>query len=268
LKDLTLEKKLYYSLRIGVAMCFIGHGAFGIITKQIWCNYFAVFGIGEVMAYRLMPVVGSFDILMGILMLVYPLRIIPGWLVIWGIVTALLRPLSHEPFAEFIERAGNFGVPLALLLLYGGSKNFKGWFTKIKPDITADDDTLNRVVFCLRITVFLLLLGHGWLNLIQKQGLLNQYASLGLTNTGTTAQVIGIFEIIAAFIVLIKPLRQILIPLLIWKAFSELFYPKYEIFEWIERGGSYAAILALWLLANKVHTQNYILRLFKKYPAA
>ncbi len=249
-------------------MCFIGHGAFGIITKQIWCNYFAVFGIGEVMAYRLMPVVGSFDILMGILMLVYPMRIIPGWLVIWGIVTALLRPLSHEPFAEFIERAGNFGVPLAILLLYGGSKNIKGWFTKIKSDITADEDTLYRVALCLRITVFLLLAGHGWLNVIQKQGLLNQYSSLGISNPALTAQFVGVFEIIAAFTILIKPLRQILIPLLLWKAVSELFYPKYEFFEWVERGGSYAAIFALWLVTYKTTAQNYIFQKFKRLPSA
>src|SRR5271154_4696167 len=104
----TVEQKIYQTLRIAAAMCFIGHGAFGIITKPIWCNYFAVLGIGHDLAYRIMPFVGAFDILLGIGMLVLPFRIIPTWLVIWGIVTALLRPLSGEPFAEFIERAGNF----------------------------------------------------------------------------------------------------------------------------------------------------------------
>ncbi len=88
------EQKIHYVLRIAVAMCFIGHGAFGIITKQVWCNYFAVFGIGSTTAYQLMPVVGAVDILMGISMLVYPTRAIAGWLVGWGLVTALCRPLS------------------------------------------------------------------------------------------------------------------------------------------------------------------------------
>ena len=68
----TPTQKIYYTLRIAITMCFIGHGAFGIITKPIWCNYFAVVGIDHDLAYRLMPVVGSFDILMGILMLIYP----------------------------------------------------------------------------------------------------------------------------------------------------------------------------------------------------
>src|SRR5476651_1716073 len=113
---LTNDNKIYYTLRFASAMCFIGHGAFGIITKQIWCNYFAVFGIGHDMAYHLMPVLGSVDIIMGLSLLVYPTRAVLLWLVTWGIITASLRPLSGEPFAEFIERAGNFGAPLTLLL--------------------------------------------------------------------------------------------------------------------------------------------------------
>src|ERR1700733_5978325 len=91
-------QRMHVTLRIASAMCFIGHGAFGIITKPIWCNYFAVFGIASHTAYQLMPVLGTFDILLGIFMLFYAVRIIPAWLIFWGIVTALLRPLSGEPF--------------------------------------------------------------------------------------------------------------------------------------------------------------------------
>src|SRR6267154_752098 len=111
------QQKIYHALRIASAMCFIGHGAFGIITKEIWCNYFAVFGIGHAEAYRLMPVLGAIDIIMGLSLLLYPLRAVAGWLVVWGLVTAALRPLSGEPLAEFIERTGNYGAPFALLLL-------------------------------------------------------------------------------------------------------------------------------------------------------
>jgi hypothetical protein len=240
------ERKIQITLRIAVAMCFIGHGSFGIITKAIWCNYFAVFGIGHELAFRLMPVLGTFDILLGIAMLAYPIRAIPAWLVIWGFVTALLRPLSGEPFAEFIERAGNFGAPFALLLLTRGSKTFAGWFTRIDPAIPADPKKMARVALCLKIVVFLLLAGHGWLNLIDKKGLLSQYTSLGFSNPMGAARAIGIFEIIAACSVMIRPSRPILLLLLCWKILSECFYPHYEAFEWIERGGSYGALLALW----------------------
>jgi len=252
MSSLPVQKKIHYTLRLAVVMCFVGHGTFGIITKPVWCNYFAVFGIGHDMAYRLMPVVGSFDILMGILMLVYPMRAIPVWLVIWGFVTALLRPLSGEPFAELIERAGNFGAPLILLILSGGpGKNLKNIFVPINANVDPDDKTSARILVGLRIIVFLLLAGHGWLNMIEKKSLLNQYTSLGFLNTGKTALTVGIFEIIAAFFVLIHPIRSIVFAIFIWKMTSELFYPHYELFEWIERGGSYGVLLALWFVLNR-----------------
>ena len=295
--------RMHYILRIASAMCFIGHGVFGIITKPIWCNYFAVFGIGHDMAYRLMPVVGTMDISMGLILLFYPIRVVPAWLVIWGFTTASLRPFSGEPFAEMIERAGNFGAPLALLLLAGvgmrgvgteggGAMGVRGvgtegggamgvhgagagvatrgagkaagagmsrtrfWFSRLDPNPQPDARTFSRVVLCLRIVVFLLLLGHGWLNLIEKKGLLQQYTNLGFSNPANTALVAGLFEILAALAILIRPVRPLLIALFIWKMGTELFYPKYEVFEWIERGGSYGALLALYFALGKNSIQE------------
>ncbi|HEX9511673.1 MAG TPA: hypothetical protein VF939_14385 [Puia sp.] len=275
MRSLTTEQKIHYTLRTAVAMCFIGHGAFGIITKPIWCNYFAVFGIGHDLAYRLMPVLGSFDILLGVVMLIHPMRIIPLWLLIWGVVTASLRPLSGEPFAELIERAGNFGAPLAFLILSGsGGKGIRGWIARVRPDsgssagdlrgnqFSADSGipkaTLAKLTLCLRIVVFLLLLGHGWLNILQKKGLLGQYAALGISSPDTVALYVGLFEIVAACSVLIRPLRPVLLGLLVWKMSSELFYPHYELFEWVERGGSYGTILALWFATREVRADRYV----------
>ncbi len=253
----TTEQKIHYTLRIAVAMCFIGHGAFGIITKPIWCNYFAVFGIDHNTAYQMMPVVGSIDILMGMIMLIYPIRAIPAWLVLWGLMTASLRPLSGEPFAELIERAGNFGAPLALLLLSGSSKlDLKKIFTPIDPNMHVNNKTLRRSVICLQVIVFLLLAGHGWLNIIEKKTLILQYSSLGFSNPQNAAITVGILEIIAAFAVLVKPLRSLLLILIVWKIISEFFYPHYELFEWIERGGSYGCIIALWLATGENAYRN------------
>jgi hypothetical protein len=246
---LTPVQKIHYTLRVATAFCFIGHGAFGVITKPIWCNYFAVFGIGTDLAYKLMPWLGSFDILCGLLMLILPLRILPAWLVIWGFVTALCRPLSGEPFAEFIERAGNYGAPFTLLLLSGGISR-KNLLQPLNPSAPADDKTMDRVFLSLKITVFLLLAGHGWLNLIGKKGLLDQYASLGLPNPARTALLVGLFEVTAAVSVLIRPLRSLVLIFFIWKMATELFYPHYEFFEWVERGGSYGALLALWFMLD------------------
>jgi hypothetical protein len=279
MERMTVEQKLHFTLRVAVAMCFIGHGAFGIITKPIWCNYFAVFGIGHDLAYRLMPVLGTFDILLGVTMLLYPMRAIPFWLVFWGVVTALLRPLSGEPFAEFIERAGNFGAPLALLLLSGGAassgsvaaaggmggrgsiagsksggmwKNIGRLFAPIRSRTPLEPETLSKVVVCLRVVAFLLLAGHGWLNVIGKKGLLGQYTAIGFSNPQQIALTIGLLEIMGGIIVLVRPFRSLVLVLFIWKMGSELFYPHYELFEWIERGGSYGVLLALFFVTDKV----------------
>jgi hypothetical protein len=241
-------KKIHYTLRIAAAMCFIGHGAFGIITKLIWCNYFALFGIGKTTAYHLMPILGSVDIMLGIILLFKPVRAIAVWLVVWGIVTALCRPLSGESFGEFIERAGNFGVPLCLLLLAGGIKfNFRWLFSTINPNEGVDEKSLSTVKTTLRVIVFFLLVGHGWLNLIQKPGLISQYSSPGFSNPVNVSILVGIFEIMAAIAILVKPVRPLIFVFLIWKMGTELFYPHFEIFEWAERGGSYGTLLALWL---------------------
>jgi uncharacterized membrane protein YphA (DoxX/SURF4 family) len=248
----TAGQRVYYVLRIAAAMCFIGHGAFGLITKPVWCNYFGVFGIGQDLAYRLMPLVGSLDLLFGICMLFYPFRGVAAWLVIWGTVTASLRPLSGEPFAEFVERAGNFGAPLALLLLTGPpGEVFKGWFRTLDSGVFLNDQVRARVFICLRFVVFLLLLGHGWLNLMEKQDLINQYASMGFSNPAQFAHVLGIVEILSGIAILVRPSRPLIAVLFIWKMTSELFYPHYGFFEWIERGGSYGSILGLWFVMDK-----------------
>lgn len=262
MERLQLDTKLHYTLRFASALCFFGHGAFGIITKPIWANYFAVFGIGHDTAYHLMPVVGMLDILMGISLLIYPTRAILSWLVVWGFITALCRPLSGEPVAEVIERAGNYGAPLALLILSGfGWKSIKSWFSRISPETLTNEKALAAATTCLRVIVFLLLAGHGWLNLAEKKGLLGQYTSLGFSDPAQIAHIIGVFEILAALSVLIKPIRPVLLALLIWKMGSELFYPHWEAFEWIERSGSYGALLALWFILPhaSVKTQKIII---------
>jgi hypothetical protein len=250
---LHLDSKIHYTLRFASALCFIGHGAFGIITKPIWLNYFAVFGIGHDMGYHLMPLVGILDILMGVSLLIYPTRAILLWLAVWGFITALCRPLSGEHVAEVVERAGNYGAPLALLIVSGfGGNKIKNWFSRINDDALTNEKVLATATTCLKTVVFLLLAGHGWLNLFEKKSLLGQYASLGLSNPAQIAHIVGVFEILAALSVLIKPIRAVLFALFIWKMGTELFYPHWEAFEWIERGGSYGVILALWFILPQV----------------
>lgn len=252
------EHKIYHTLRIASAMCLIGHGAFGIITKAIWCNYLGVIGINQELAYQLMPVIGSIDIALGISLLLFPTRAVLGWLVFWGLATAAMRPLSGEPFAELLERAGNFGAPLALLLLCPSDQFFKGWLHKMRPPDFVPRENLEKVIIALRIIASTFFIGHGLLNLYGKKGLISQYESLGFNNSILVSYIIGTIEVAAGGIFLaVRPLAPFVLFFLIWKMATELFYPQWEIFEWIERGGSYGTLLALWfVVANKTSTNS------------
>jgi hypothetical protein len=244
---LSKENQAYYTLRIAAALCFIGHGSFGIIGKEIWCNYFGVFGIGHDTAFKIMPWLGSVDILLGLTLLFYPTKAVLWWLVVWAAVTAFLRPMSGEPIPEFIERAGNFGAPLTLLVLCSDrGALFNEMFSSVKP--VAGTNSSKNAARILQVVIFLLLIGHGWLNLIEKKGLMGQYTALGFSRPGMVAHLAGMFEIAAACLILFRPLRPLIFALLIWKAGTELFYPHWEMFEWIERSGSYGSLLALWVL--------------------
>ncbi len=108
---------------------FVGHGAFGVITKAGWVPYFGVVEISEWLAYRLMPVIGTVDIAPR-----------PGcrcgrsgprcctWRS-WGLLTASIRPLSGEPLWEFLARAPNWAVPLAFLYVRGAGRDWKEWLS-------------------------------------------------------------------------------------------------------------------------------------------
>jgi hypothetical protein len=262
------NQKIHYTLRIASAMCFIGHGSFGIITKPIWCNYFALFSISKATSYQLMPFVGSIDIILGVILLLKPIRAIALWLVVWGVITAMFRPLAGESLGEFIERAGNFGAPLCLLLFSGGIQFRLPWlFSTINSNAPVNDKSLQTTKTVLRVVVFLLLAGHGWLNLVQKPGLLSQYTSLGFSNPVNVSLLVGIFEIMAAIAVLVKPVRPLILMFLIWKMGTELFYPHFEIFEWVERGGSYGTLLALWLCLDPVRKRANLITNTSKLSA-
>jgi len=107
----------------------------------------------------------------------------------------------------------------------------------------------------LRVTTFLLLLGHGALGALHsKPALTAHYASIGLDNVVvsglTLTQVVGGCEIVLAFAVLVAPLPSLLIGICLWKMGTEaLFITSGALpFEWIERAGSYVAPLALYYL--------------------
>ena len=252
-----LERKLHWILRLGVVGCFIGHGAYGLLTKEAWVPYFGIVDIDRAWAYRLMPWIGAMDVSLGLTMAVVPLRVVLLHLIVWGLWTAALRPLSGDSVWEFFERAGNYGVPLAFLVLAGVPRRLREWFTPLWPStmrpLTVDRA---RVLYkVLLVTTCLLLLGHGVLGAVNnKLALTIHYASIGLQDNAvgglTLTRMVGGLEIVLAIAVLIAPLPNLLLGICVWKMATEvLFMTSGSLpFEWIERAGSYMAPLALYYL--------------------
>ena len=233
-------------LRVGVAGCFIGHGAFGVITKSAWLPYFAVGGIGEPLAWALMPWIGAMDIAIGVIALIRPSRPLLAWAVLWATWTALCRPLAGEPFWETLERAGNYGVPLAFLMMLGRERIS---FSRLAE--TLDSATLTRLAWTLRLTTATLLVGHAGLGLFtRKPGLTEHYRALWADSPAGTVAFVGAFESALAAAVVVFPRPALLLGIALWKLASESLFlaAGAPIWEVVERAGSYAAPLALAVL--------------------
>jgi len=246
------SRALHWSLRIGVAMCFIGHGAFGIRVKEGWVPFFQALGFSDAIAHRLMPIVGSFDVTMGITALLSPCRAVLLWMSVWATFTAFLRPLAGQGYWEVLERAGNYVVPMTFLALSGLGRTWREWF---KPNMPSDTPsphgiTMEQAGRMLRCVVALLLLGHaGYGAFMHKTMLQDHYAVIGISNTAAAVSAVGWFEVALAAGVLFAPVPALLLFVCAWKMGTELLYPMSgsPFWEWIERGGSYVAPLALFL---------------------
>ena len=241
------DARIYWLLRIGCAMCFVGHGAWGVITKAGWLPLYAALGIGPSVAWRTMPLIGAVDITCGVLALVFPFRALVAYLIGWTLFTALLRPLAGLGVAEFLERAGNYGPPIAFFLI--ASRDSSRWFERI--DVRAlSSETLARVGWVLRVSIALLLVGHGSFALFQEKKLfIDQWRSVGVPAGTAFLHVLGAAEIVAAIAVFVAPSRRLLLAVACWKIGSEMLYPVSgrlrDGWEWLERGGDYVAPLAL-----------------------
>jgi hypothetical protein len=156
---------------------------------------------------------------------------------------------------EFWERAGNYGIPFALLMMQPWPRSWREWWAPI-PSGPVSAEALKRTGWVLRVSIALLLIGHAGFGAFQhKAGLLKMYDTAGLpTSLGgvALAPVIGWFELALAAAVLLKPLRSLLVFICLYKIASELLYPITGAFWWefIERGGDYVAPIALILVAK------------------
>ena len=237
-------------LRIGVVMEFVGHGALGLGRVAAWTSYFAVVGIHKETALALMPFVGAFDVAMALAVLLAPYRAVILYMTLWGIWTALLRPLSGESSWEAVERVGNFGALAALFMLARAG----GWRSWLHFDRVSElcGRLLRKVSWTLRLTTGLLLVGHGALGLLVRKAAFGlQYSSIGI-HAPWVEPVVGAFEFLLGIAVLIQPGFGLLVFVLAWKILTEALAPMAgsPLWVFVEHGGSYAAPLALALIVR------------------
>ncbi len=125
------SKYIEWILRIAVAGEFFGHGMLAYGLKADWIKWVSqMTGADAATASQFIYYVGISDILVALIVLLYPIRIVILWAVFWGFWTALVRPLVGVGWLDFIERWANWGAPLALLLMYGWPQTLREWFRK------------------------------------------------------------------------------------------------------------------------------------------
>ena len=121
------NKTLEWILRIGISGEFIGHAAFALQANEGWIKYFTAIGISTESAVQIMPLIGVMDLFFGVLILFKPIRGVLLWMAVWGLATAMARPIAGESIWQLVERSANWAAPLALLFYYGWPKKAKDW---------------------------------------------------------------------------------------------------------------------------------------------
>ncbi|MAN37830.1 MAG: hypothetical protein CMI21_09490 [Opitutae bacterium] len=274
----TLQTQLHWTLRVTVALCFIGHGTWGLITKSGWLPFFASQGIDPELAWKLQPWVGAFDIAMALLLLRRSNRAILIWMFLWALWTAMLRPLAGNlekvqvegewtvqireearpdktQTWEFWERAGNWGPPFMLLVMGGAfavrRKDLLGGYEE--PEIK--ESTIDTIFFLCKLCLALLLIGHaGFGFAVQKQMLIDHWQSIGVNADSDLIAQIGYAEFALGILIFVAPVRPLILLALGWKLFTEFLYVPADtvkgmgvvnVFEWIERWGDYGIPLAM-----------------------
>jgi len=253
----TNQAKIWWLLRLGVALEFIGHGAFGVITKESWLPYFGVWGIPENIAWRIMPIVGVIDISLGFLAFFAPRKSFLLFMAAWGLMTACLRPLAGEPISELFERSYNFCVPLAAFLMIAWDVKPHGWFHRVKNVPQLSKKHWHWLKILLQVAIAVYLIGHGAFGAFDaKEGLVKQYEATGIAtlfgSTSAALTAIGWFEIALGIFVLLAPIAPLLFFVCGWKIVTESLFifsgAFYGGFEFVERGASMVAPLGLYFI--------------------
>jgi hypothetical protein len=112
-----LKDKIALVLRIGVFGTFLGHGVFALKGKQDFVEMIqSMVPVDAATATSLLFTIGIIDLIVAFWVLLKPQKFVLIYATVWAFMTALARVTAGDPVWDFVERASNWAVPLALLL--------------------------------------------------------------------------------------------------------------------------------------------------------
>ena len=125
------RRLVHWLLRLATAGAFVGHGAYGaVMAKAGWYPFLARFGLDRTAAdaHALLLWAGGFELLLGLLALVWPARALLLFMFAWKLTSEFVWfPLAGLPAWEFVERWSNYTAPLALLVVRGWPLTGRDW---------------------------------------------------------------------------------------------------------------------------------------------
>ncbi|MBL4642720.1 MAG: hypothetical protein JKY44_03915 [Flavobacteriaceae bacterium] len=113
----SILKTIEWILRIGIFLCFLGHGVIALGENTAWIPYLELLGLKGNVALDVMFIIGIVDVLVAFVILIKPIKIIVFWACFWTLITALVRPISGESIWTFVERGPNWITPILLYLV-------------------------------------------------------------------------------------------------------------------------------------------------------
>lgn len=110
-----------------------------------------------------------------------------------------------------------------------------------------------RIGWILRIAVAGEFIGHGVFALQGKPDWVGWFAKFGVSNTQTATTllfIIGLIDLVLALLVLIKPMRPVILWMVVWGFWTALLRPivGMPVWDFVERWTNWGAPLALYFL--------------------
>lgn len=165
--------------------------------------------------------------------------------------------LASQSWFELVERSANYGMPLALLVLSGwGGRSLRSWFERVGPPEQIGRDLALKLAWITKVSIALLLVGHGGLGIwAAKLEWFDFLRWFGVTESSQAVDLmiwVGVFEVVLGLAVLYRPLRSLLLFVLVWKLGTEFLRPLVgqPNYQFVERAGDYVLPLALYWLAG------------------